>query len=122
MIKLELPWPPSVNHYYMRTRRGMIIGKRGIAYREEVKRIVRESPYADEMPMKGDVKLVAYAGPPDKRKRDIDNIFKCLLDSLTKAGVYEDDFQICDLRIVRCEVFKGGTVSVYLGGKNDELA
>lgn len=28
---------------------------------------------------------------PDRRKRDLDNLFKALLDALTHAGVWKDD-------------------------------
>jgi len=39
--------------------------------------------------------------PPDNRRRDIDNYTKCVLDSLTKSGVWEDDSQIDKLTIIR---------------------
>jgi len=52
--------------------------------------------------------------PPDRRKRDVDNILKALLDALTHAGVYEDDSFIDDLRVVRGAVIKGGYCRVVL--------
>lgn len=52
--------------------------------------------------------------PPDRRKRDIDNVLKALLDALQHAGCYEDDSQLDDLRIVRCEVRKGGSCVVVI--------
>lgn len=39
--------------------------------------------------------------PPDRRKRDLDNLLKSLLDGLEGAGVFKDDAQIDDLQIVR---------------------
>ena len=32
--------------------------------------------------------------PPDARRRDLDNLLKCTLDSLVHAGLLEDDSQI----------------------------
>jgi crossover junction endodeoxyribonuclease RusA len=40
------------------------------------------------------------AFPPDRRRRDLDNIQKPVLDALQHAGVYEDDSQI-DLLVTR---------------------
>lgn len=40
------------------------------------------------------------AFPPDRRRRDLDNLQKPVLDVLQHAGVYEDDSQI-DLLITR---------------------
>lgn len=45
------------------------------------------------------VDIIAY--PPDKRRRDLDNLLKAPQDSLQHAGVFHDDSQIADLRIRR---------------------
>jgi crossover junction endodeoxyribonuclease RusA len=45
------------------------------------------------------LKVEIEAWRPDKRKRDLDNLLKAVLDSLAHAGVFEDDSQIVDLRI-----------------------
>jgi crossover junction endodeoxyribonuclease RusA len=50
--------------------------------------------------------LEAY--PPDRRKRDIDNLVKPTLDALTKAGVWLDDEQVEELTIRRLNVSRGG--------------
>ena len=42
------------------------------------------------------------------------NIFKALGDSLTHAGVWDDDSQIDDLRITRGEVIRGGMLDVKI--------
>ena len=41
-----------------------------------------------------DVVLEMTLFPPDRRKRDIDNTFKSLLDALTHAKVWNDDSQV----------------------------
>lgn len=40
------------------------------------------------------------AFPPDRRRRDLDNLQKPTLDAMQHAGVYEDDSQV-DLLITR---------------------
>lgn len=120
MITIDLPWPPSVNHYYIRTRRGMIIGKKGIEYLQEVKRLVANADTTEPTPMRGDLRMTVFAYPPDKRRRDLDNLCKCLWDSLTKSGVYDDDFQIADFRILRCDSEKGGRLTVHIWSKDDD--
>jgi crossover junction endodeoxyribonuclease RusA len=45
--------------------------------------------------------------PKDKRKYDIDNRIKALLDSLQNAGVFDDDEQIDQINVYR----GSGTVS-----------
>lgn len=57
---------------------------------------------------------------PDKRERDLDNLFKALLDSLVKAGVLVDDSIIDELRIVRRKVVKNGLVKVHIGEWKDD--
>lgn len=47
------------------------------------------------------LKVHIEAYPPDKRKRDLDNLFKSLLDALEKSGVFKDDRQIDALSIER---------------------
>ena len=52
--------------------------------------------------------LIAY--PPDKRKRDIDNLLKAVIDALQHASVFPDDSQIDDLHIIRGQQVKDGRV------------
>jgi len=44
------------------------------------------------------------AFPPDRRRRDLDNLLKSVLDALEHAGVYADDSQVDLLVVRRCEV------------------
>lgn len=63
------------------------------------------------------VRLDAY--PPDRRKRDLDNIGKAFLDALIHGGVYRDDSQIDRLEIIRGEPFPpSGRIDVAI----EELA
>lgn len=56
--------------------------------------------------------MTIHLTPPDKRRRDIDNSAKAVLDALMHAGVYRDDSQIDDLHLIRGPVRQndGGVV------------
>jgi len=110
MIELTLPWPPTVNTYYRSTGGTVLISEKGRLYRKAV---------ADQVLIQRGAKLfsgrldvVIHAFPPDKRKRDLDNILKALFDSLTKAGVWLDDSQIDRFSVQRCAI--GGMVKVAI--------
>ena len=64
-------------------------------------------------PITGPVVVDIEAFMPDRRRRDLDNLLKGLLDSLTHAGVWEDDNQVVDLRIRKAPTI-GGMVKVQI--------
>ncbi len=111
-ITLTVPWPPALNHYYRRWKYRTLISEQGRAYRNHIARQAR----AERWPSFGNarLKVTILASPPDKRRRDLDGMLKCLLDSLEHAGLYDDDGQIDDLRIVRQEPAKPGQCVVEL--------
>ena len=94
-IVLNLPYPPSVNNYYSYTSRGVFIKKHGRDYRKKVVSLFKDGSDAIE----GDLNVHLSVFFPDKRKRDLDNILKCLLDALTHAHIYGDDSQIKKLTL-----------------------
>jgi crossover junction endodeoxyribonuclease RusA len=94
IFSAKLPLPPSVNHYYRRIRKGVIISAKGREYRQQVKELVGDMlPLVELLSIEIDVTF------PDRRRRDIDNLLKSLLDCLQYAGVYKDDSQIKKLTI-----------------------
>ena len=62
----------------------------------------------------GDVSLLVECYPPDRRRRDLDNLLKALQDSLQAAGAFEDDSQIKELRMKMEDPIEGGMVHVQL--------
>jgi crossover junction endodeoxyribonuclease RusA len=117
---LKLPWPPSINDYYGTTPAGgKYIKAKGRKFREIVIECLREY-MAKREPLTTKLQVWIEAHVPDKRRRDLDNIKKALLDALTHAGVYQDDCLIDDLRVVRAGVAKGGFVRVFVGEIQDE--
>jgi len=115
----ELPYPPSVNHYWgqyaIKKRIIMFVGKKGIAYKQKVKDL-----YPNPVTFQTRLRIEIYAFMPDKRVRDIDNLSKCLLDSLVHAKIILDDSLVDELYIKRERVIKGGKLDVYIEELNNE--
>jgi crossover junction endodeoxyribonuclease RusA len=111
MIRLELPWPPSVNHYYRRVGSATLISKEGRRYRT---RVAGEVLLARSPRVEGRLAVRIVASPPDQRRRDLDNLQKALLDALQHAGVYRDDSQIDRISVERGSVMPGGHVNVEI--------
>lgn len=112
MIALTLPLPPTINTYYgMRPRGGRFVKPAGLAFRKAVADIVAA---AGNQKLEGRIAMFVAIHPADRRSQDLDNRAKSLQDALTHAGVWHDDEQIDDLRLVRREVIKGGLVRVVI--------
>jgi crossover junction endodeoxyribonuclease RusA len=105
MITIELPWPPSANTYWRRNSGRYFISKRGQEYRNFVCNVCY--PYKDFFVAEDRLRVKIKAFPPDKRKRDLDNLFKSCLDSLQNSGLYVDDSQIDKLSIERMNEHDG---------------
>jgi crossover junction endodeoxyribonuclease RusA len=114
---MTLPWPPSVNTYWRHPSRGALAGRHliseaGRLYRSEICKLVLERGIHKNLG--GSLAIKVLASPPDKRRRDLDNILKCLLDSLEHSGVVQDDCCFDDIQIVRKEPTKPGHVNVTI--------
>ena len=99
---IVLPWPPSVNSCWRTVNGRTMVSKKGRIYKQAATRAVLAAGAYKHLPGRLRVKLTAY--PPDRRRRDIDNLTKLALDSMQVAGVYLDDSQIDELTIIRAEV------------------
>jgi len=111
---ITLPWPPSVNHYWRNVGPRVLISRKGREYRKLVCGLLAHS---GRETMTGRIALVIDAFPPDRRRRDLDNLPKAVQDSLAHAGVYEDDSMIDLLVIRRREVCPGGKLVIKLKEK-----
>lgn len=108
-----LPWPPSMNRMWRSVRGRNILSKEGREYRENGLHVVSaQSPCRWPAEARLSVSITVY--PPDRRRRDLDNMMKAPLDLLTHAGVYADDSQIDRLLIQRAAVTPGGRVEIEI--------
>jgi crossover junction endodeoxyribonuclease RusA len=111
---VELPYPPSVNHYWKsgRDKRGRPMRYLSAAA-NDFKRIVgllcgRKNAFS------GRVGVRVLVWTPDRRVRDLDNLLKGILDSISGAGVILDDCQVDEIHMRREGVHKGGYVRVWV--------
>ena len=122
-LTIALSFPPSVNHYWRHVamplgkgKKGFsvraLISEKGRAYKLTVCREVLSQRAA--LGISGPVRMYIAFCPPDRRRRDVDNYAKALLDSLVEAKVLEDDSLIRDLRMVWGEVTPGGRAVVTI--------
>lgn len=109
-LLLVLPYAPTVNHYWLPNKNhSKRISDKGLKFRALV-----AYACAGLVGVKGRVSVDIVARPPDRRKRDLDNLFKALLDALSHAGMIEDDSLIDRLSIARGEVIDGGALIVTI--------
>lgn len=87
------------------------ISKRGRVFRQAV---AEECATQGVQALEGRLAVHVALFPPDKRKRDVDNVLKALLDACEHAGCYESDSQIDELHIVRQEIQTGGGCTILI--------
>lgn len=91
MIRIELPFPPSVNNLYANAGRKRIMTPRYKAWFSLASTAIKGShrqgvgPYALAIALKR----------PDKRRRDLGNLEKAISDLLVEHGVVKDD-SLCE--------------------------
>ena len=111
-IEFVLPYPPTVNTYWRRRDNTYFVSKAGERYCRDVALIVREQRL--KLNLSGRLAIKIIAEPPDKRRRDLDNILKAPLDALTHAGLLIDDEQFDEINIVRGQLVPGGRLGVKI--------
>lgn len=122
MIELILPYPPSVNHYKRVGR--TITTKTGKKFQSRVDSPLTKRFYYEVFMIARQKTQLGFQGatisleidvfPPDKRKRDLDNILKVLIDALQKANLFDDDSQIARLLVTRRGIIDQGQIIVRM--------
>ena len=113
-MNIVLPYPPTVNTYWRKFNNRMVISPKGRQYRKDVMQILEGCET-----LHGRLKVTIIATMPDRRKRDLDNILKSLLDAMDHAGVFDDDEQIDQLHVFRNGVEKPGYVAISIEELNE---
>lgn len=92
MSVIRLPWPPSVNRYWRSVNGRAILSAEGRNYRALLEGLALTCRWPKFGERRVSVRVEAH--PPDKRRRDLDNLPKAIFDGLTHCGVWADDSQI----------------------------
>ena len=107
-----LPYPPSVNNYWHASGKRRYISPAGKKFTEEVDVIVKQSGYKSFGDKSLGISVMIH--PRSKRRFDLDNTLKAILDALMKANVYDDDSQFEYIEIARGEAKDGGAAVVHI--------
>lgn len=105
-----LPYPPSVNKIWRKSKNGIYLHPSVARFRKEVWALLFHKGKFENAQVRLEVKV----SPPDQRRRDLDNILKALLDAIMHAGVVNDDSQVCQLYVERLSTKKGGEIEIKL--------
>ncbi len=117
-IAFRVPYPPSANGYWRSPNKGplagrVLISEEGRAYRRQLGvEIVRQR--VPRFQLSGRLAISVMACCPDRRTRDLSNLWKGFLDALTHAGVIRDDGDFDDERIYRGPVVIDGVLYVEI--------
>ena len=113
---MEFPcWPPSVNNITTVVRNRKIKTKRGRDFEAYICAEIAEARLHMDIPrFTGPVAVVIKMHPATRRKYDLDNMPKGIQDSLTAAGIWDDDEQIALLTLKKCKKRPGGSFTVSI--------
>lgn len=96
---LTLPYPPSVNHYWGMRGKIRFLTAKAKKFRQEVVRIVEELGLDNDIDSSLRLEMKVY--PPDRRKRDVDNTIKPVLDALEHANLYTNDVNVTTIEVTK---------------------
>ncbi len=117
MIKLEFPYPPSINHYYSYSHGRPVLTQDAKAFRHAVRKIIAGQRLK---PFMGPLAIRIEMYPPDQRRRDCDNVQKSVLDAMQLGGLFWDDSQVVWLLTVKRSSRVEGGIKVQLDDVNPQ--
>ena len=122
IYELTLVWPPTVNNYWLHIRNRKVLSARARKFQDEVAQGLIDQIEIPKgkvwKPIEDKLFIEIDAYPPDRRKRDLDNIVKPLFDAMEVAEFMVDDNQIDYFHVRRMPVVKGGCVKLKVTVKS----
>ncbi len=120
MINLTLPYPPSGNTMWRKGQGRTYLGDKAKGFYRDVQYAVMQQGKMVNLDMPVMVECRLF--PPDARRRDLDNAWKVLADSLTRARVWKDDHQVRSLHLVWQDPEPGGRVEITIAPHGERIA
>ena len=107
ILDVEIPLsPPSVNTYWRSNGKRRFVTPKGVKFKNDVGYFI---PYLmSDKRLKAEI-VFHFA---TKRRSDLDNFCKGLLDALVQNSLCLDDEQFDELHVKRGEVVKGGLIKI----------
>lgn len=98
-LTLDLPMPPSVNNLFVNITRGRTKSSRYRAWITEAgwMLVQQRNLKGRHKLMKGEIAVTVRALRQHRRKRDLDNILKPILDLLVSTGTIKDDSLVASI-------------------------
>lgn len=114
MYSLILPYPPSANRTIKLSHGKIYRADKCTRFYEEVW-LAKQQKQIPSFPLEKRLFMEIYLYPPDKRRRDIDNLCRAVFNGFQYAEIVQDDFQFETLHVERREVKEGGACEVIFG-------
>lgn len=116
--ELELPFPPTLNHYRTpvvhpsKKYAYLITSPSGDKYKKKIVQLIKDAPYFTEK-----VHVSIIMQPKTGHEFDLDNYLKALFDGLTDARVWKDDSLVHSMYVEKGKPVKGGKVFIKISKK-----
>lgn len=103
---LHLPYPPSINNYWIASGHRRFVSKRGRDFKVAVQEYIASHNLESFGSASVDINIILR--PRNLRLMDIDNCVKPILDALQDAGLFDDDKQAGHVSVRRGIPITGG--------------
>lgn len=117
VFDMYLPFPVSANALHIPVQNRICLTYKARDYYNTMKDLLQKENIKT---LKGRLSAEIWVYEPNKIRRDINNITKSLFDALEMCKVYENDHQIDETIIRRCECYKGGRIRVRIKEISDK--
>jgi|KBSMisStandDraft_5_1062788.scaffolds.fasta_scaffold65100_1 crossover junction endodeoxyribonuclease RusA len=108
-IIVDLPWPPSLNRIWRSKGKVVYRDPKYVRWIDQAGWLAKLGKHQQ---VRGEFSATIVLNPPNKRKIDVDNRVKVLLDLAQRVGLVEDDC-LCRLLVVSY----GGKDAAPLGAR-----